>query len=173
MHRLSTAALVVAFLASLTVANLLAAHDPSWIYVNALVLIGLDLTTRDVLHDRWGRRRVPYMGALVLAGAAIAYLVNDDAQRVAIASACAFAAAFLVDAAVYAAVRWRPWLERVTLSNVPSSIVDSIVFPWIAFGALDWKVVAALAGCKIGGGVVWALVLERVTPVGVYARADA
>lgn len=168
MHRLPTAALVAAFLSSLVAANLLVAHDPSFVYVNALVLIGLDLTTRDVLHDRWGSRRWLYMGALVVAGALIAYLLNSDAQRVGIASAAAFTAAFLVDAVVYAGVWWRPWLERVTISNVPSSIVDSIVFPWIAFSGLDWKVAAGLAGCKIGGGCVWGIVLERFAWAGTY-----
>ncbi len=162
MHRVPTAVLVGLMLASIAVANLLTASDPSWVYVNAFVLIGLDLTTRDVLDDRWKRRRGVYLGLLVIAGAGIAYLVNDDAQRVAVASAVAFAAAFTTDSLVYARIRTRPWLERANLSNLPSAAVDSIVFPLLAFPSpLDWKVVVGLAGAKIGGGAVWSLLLEN------------
>lgn len=163
MHRVPTAVLVGLMLASIAVANLLTASDPSWVYVNAFVLIGLDLTTRDVLDDRWGRRRPLYLGLLVLAGASIAYVANDDAQRVAVASAVAFGAAFLTDSLVYARVRSRPWIERANISNMPSAAVDSIVFPLLAFpGPLDWKVVVGLAGAKIGGGAMWSLLLQNV-----------
>lgn len=162
MHRLPTFALVGAYLAAIVAANLLVASDPSWVYVNGFLFIGLDLTTRDVLHDRWGSRRVLYLALLVLAGSVISYLLNDDAQRIAIASAVAFAAAFTTDAVIYARVRYLPWLERANLSNVPAAVVDSIVFPLIAFaGPLDWKVVLGLAAAKIGGGAVWALALDR------------
>jgi hypothetical protein len=55
VHRIPTLALVGAYLAAIVAANLLVAHDPSWVYVNGFLFIGLDLTTRDVLHDRWGK----------------------------------------------------------------------------------------------------------------------
>lgn len=171
MSRIPTVALVGAYLAAIVAANLLVAHDPSWVYVNAFLFIGLDLTTRDALHDRWGRRRIPYLAGLVVAGSAISYLLNDDAQRIAIASAAAFAAAFTADAVIYMRVRWRPWLERSNMSNVPAALVDSLVFQLIAFpGPLDWKLVVGLAAAKIGGGLVWSLALERyVEPRRLYA----
>jgi hypothetical protein len=40
---------------------------------------------------------------MVIAGSIISYLLNDDAQRIAIASTVAFAAAFTTDAVIYAA----------------------------------------------------------------------
>jgi uncharacterized PurR-regulated membrane protein YhhQ (DUF165 family) len=162
VHRIPTLALVGAYLAAIVAANLLVAHDPSWVYVNGFLFIGLDLTTRDVLHDRWGARRVPYLALMVIAGSIISYLLNDDAQRIAIASTVAFAAAFTTDAVIYARVHRRPFLERANMSNIPAAVVDSIVFPLIAFpGPLDWKLVAGLAAAKIGGGAVWAIVLDR------------
>lgn len=163
----TTPALVVASLAAIVAANLLTTHDPRWAPVNAFFLIGLDLVCRDKLDDRWRRHRIWKMGALVLAGSAIAYAVNVDAKDVAIASAIAFAAAFSTDWAVYARLRARPWLERANWSNVPSSFVDSLIFPLLAFPAipghflgLDWFIVGSLFAAKVGGGALWALLLK-------------
>jgi hypothetical protein len=58
------------------------------------------------------------------------------------------------------------------MSNVPAAIVDSIVFPLIAFpgprpAAVEARTDPAVrssalaVAAKIGGGAVWALVLDR------------
>lgn len=156
-----TLLLVPLFLAAIVAANLLTASDPRWAVTNAFLLIGLDLVARDRLHDRWeGSSRWLKLGALVAAGSALSYLLNADAERIAIASAVAFAAAFTTDALVYAALRGRPWLERANWSNIPSSAVDSLVFPLLAFPVLDWHLVIGIAAAKIGGGAVWSLILK-------------
>lgn len=150
---------VLAILGSIVAANLLTAEfGLQQAIVNAFVLIGLDIVARDYLHDRW--HSWWRMGLLVAAGALVAYLVNADARTVAIGSACAFAAAFTVDAFVYGGVRERPWLERANLSNIPTAAVDSIVFAAIVFGAFDFYAMAAITFAKIGGGAVWALALR-------------
>ena len=155
------ALLVAAYLAAIVVANLLVTADPRWAVPNAFLLIGLDLVARDRLDDAWTRHRPAKMLALIAAGSVVSYLVNADAARVAVASCVAFGAALTVDWLVYAAVRTRPWLERATWSNLPSSAVDSVLFPLLAFpGPLDWVLVASLFAAKVGGGAVWALVLQ-------------
>jgi len=151
---------VLAYLAAIVVANLLTTSDPRWIPINGFLLIGADLVLRDRLDDEWRRHRVLKMGALVLAGSAISYAVNADASRVAIASAVAFAAAFTTDWIVYSALRDKPWLERANWSNVPSSAVDSILFPLIALPVVDWWIVGTLFAAKVGGGAVWSLILK-------------
>jgi len=46
--------LVNAYLAAIIAANLIVTHKgPTWSVYTAFVLIGLDLTTRDRLHDLW------------------------------------------------------------------------------------------------------------------------
>lgn len=51
---------------------------------------------------------------------------------------------------------------RVNGSNVPAALVDSIVFPTIAFGALlPWIVLGQFAA-KVLGGFVWSLLLNQV-----------
>lgn len=146
-------------------------RDPEFkkIY-NAFFLIGLDLTTRDALHDLWRRHRLPKMLALITAGAAISYAVNADAAKVAEASCVAFTAAALVDYAVYALLRRREWLERANVSNLAAAAVDSIVFPTIAFGGLMWGVTFGQFTAKVAGGVLWSLVLAYTRrPVAVPA----
>jgi hypothetical protein len=76
---------VAIYLAAIVVANLsVAALGPQAVIVNAFLLIGLDLTLRDKLHDRWNNDQLALrMGALILAGGVISYVLNRDAgQRV-------------------------------------------------------------------------------------------
>lgn len=156
---LRRASLIAAILASIVLANLLVTADPRWAVFDAFALIGLDLVARDRLHDLWRRHRALKLGALIGAGAALSYALNADAERVALASAIAFAAAFTADAIVYQAVRLRPWLERANISNLPSAAVDSVVFPAIAFG-LDPVLAFTIFAAKVGGGAFWSLVLQ-------------
>lgn len=162
--RLTIFGLVALFLAAIVAANLITTHyGPTASIYNAFFLIGLDLTTRDRLHDFWGEHRWPKMAALILAGSALSYLVNRDAARIAEASAIAFAASELVDALSYQAMHRRPWLERSNVSNVLSAAVDSAVFPTLAFGGTFlWGITFGQFTAKVAGGFLWSLILGRV-----------
>ena len=155
---------VLIYLASIVAANLIAARfGPSATVINAFVLIGLDLTLRDRLHDAWrGRGLVWRMGALILAGGALSALVNRDALPIALASSLAFSAAATVDAVSYAVLEKRSRAARVNGSNVLSAAVDSVVFLVVAFGWPPlWGVVLAQWVVKVLGGAVWYMVLTR------------
>jgi uncharacterized PurR-regulated membrane protein YhhQ (DUF165 family) len=168
-----TPVLVLLYLAAIVAANLSSTHfGPEASVVNAFLFIGLNLTTRDRLHDLWKTNRVVKMAALIATGSILSYLVNQDAARIALASCAAFAAAETVDFIVYS---WRrrqgvPWLERSNESNIASASVDSVIFPLIAFpGPLVWLIVFGQFTAKVAGGFVWSLALrgrrERVVPV--------
>lgn len=151
------------YLSAIVLANLTVAwFGPGVSIVNAFLFIGLDLTARDRLHDRWGGRGLVWkMGLLIAAGGAISYLLNRDAGRIALASTIAFTAAALVDGIVYFLLRRKTYLVRVNGSNIPAAAVDSIVFPTIAFGGfLPWITVGQFAA-KVAGGFVWSLILRR------------
>lgn len=46
--------MILMYLAAIVAANLLVARfGPSVVVLNAFLFIGLDITTRDSLHDRW------------------------------------------------------------------------------------------------------------------------
>ena len=51
------------------------------------------------------------------------------------------------------------WM-RINGSNVPSAMVDSLVFPTLAFGAFLWPIVLGQFVAKVLGGFVWSLIFE-------------
>jgi hypothetical protein len=149
--------IVAVYLAAVVAANLtVAAFGPTWSIVNAFLFIGLDLTSRDRLHEAWsGRNLAARMALLIAAGGAISYLLNRDAASIAIASTVAFVAAAIVDSVVYAALRSRSRFVRINGSNVAAAAVDSILFPTIAFGSFLPLIVVGQFAAKVLGGLVW------------------
>lgn len=163
-----SALLVAAYLGAIVLANLLvAALGPAVVPINALVLIGLDLTARDLLHERWqGRGLWLRMGLLIAAGGLISWLLNADAYRIALASTVAFVAAGAWDAGVYHLLRRSPRLYRINVSNVCAALIDSALFAVIAFApmaGLLWLIVVQWL-VKVLGGLVWSLILDRALP---------
>lgn len=158
---------IALYLAAIVAANLSVAYfGPSVVVVNAFLLIGLDLTLRDRLHDAWSGNGLRWkMSALIAVGGAISYVLNRDAGQIAIASTMAFAAASGADALVYSAMHRWPRLARINGSNVVAAAVDSVLFPTIAFGALLWPIVLGQFAAKVAGGFLWSLVLTRAVSV--------
>jgi hypothetical protein len=154
------------YLAAIVAANVTtAALGPSWSVVVAFLFIGLDLTTRDVLHDAWqGRDLMLRMGALIVVGGAISWVLTPGAGQIAVASTVAFMAAATADGLVYALLGDRAKRLRVNGSNVAGAAVDSVVFPAIAFGfPLLLPIMAGQFIAKVGGGAVWYEVLRAVS----------
>ena len=153
---IATAVLVHA--AAMILANLsVATFGPSVTPVNAFVLIGLDLTMRDWLHVRikpW------QMAALFAITGGLTYALNPAAGKIAVASACAFSAAALVDWATFTRLRGS-WMYRANGSNVAGAAVDSLIFPTLAFGALMPQIVLAQFMAKIAGGAIWTWIFNR------------
>jgi len=155
--------LVLTYIGAAALANVSAAvFGPVATPFNALLLVGLDLSCRDALHDAWGGRGLVWrMAGLVAVGGLVSGLVLPGARAVAVASAISFVAAGCVDAAVYHALRRRTARFRVNGSNVVASAVDSVLFPTLAFGAWMPLVVVGQWAAKVCGGYVWSLVLFR------------
>lgn len=163
------AGLVVLYLCAIVAANLIvAAHGP-WItpYI-AFVFIGLDLTTRDALHEHLnGATRWFSLGVLIALGGFLSYLLNADAAKIATASVVAFVAAGLTDTIVYEALRRTDRDTRVNASNIAAAAVDSILFLYIAFGVVNGISFVQFVA-KVAGGVVWLLIFKAQR--GVLAR---
>lgn len=155
---------VFLYLAAIVAANLSVAHfGPSSSVINAFLFIGLDLTARDGLHDRWQHRNLwRKMTMLIGAGSALSWLVNHNAGRIAAASFVSFAMAGAADALLYHRLRERPRLERVNGSNLLSAFVDSLAFPVLAFGwpPMLW-ICAGQFVAKFCGGLLWSWLLFR------------
>lgn len=150
--------LISIYVAAMVAANLLVWWLGPWFSpINAFVLIGLDLTMRDVLHERLSRWE---LAAVIAAGGLITWLVNPAAQMIALASATAFTAAALADWAAYAALHRQSWFIRANGSNVVGAAVDSVIFPTIAFGAFLPAIIALQFAAKVGGGAIWSVVMR-------------
>lgn len=153
---------VILYLVAIVLANLsVAALGPSVVVVNAFLFIGLDLTARDQLHEAWrGNNLLPKMAALIASGSILSWLLNRDAGSIALASFVAFAAAGTVDGIIYHFMGKYPRWLRINGSNVPSALVDSLVFPTLAFGTFLWPIVLGQFVAKTLGGFVWSLVFR-------------
>lgn len=154
---------VLVYLAAIVAANLLVvALGPAVTILDAFLLIGLDLTLRDRLHDRWaGQHLALRMGLLIAAGGLISWLVNGAAGPVALASTVAFAISASADGLAYAVLHRQPQLVRTNGSNLVGAAADSVIFPSLAFGAWLPLIVAGQFAAKALGGLAWSLVLRR------------
>ncbi len=148
---------MLVYAAAMTAANLSIAKFGVWVSpINAFFLIGLDLALRDWLHFRL---KIWQMGALIAFTGLMTFALNPAAGMIAVASACAFTAAALVDWLTFAKLRGS-WMLRANGSNVAGAAVDSIIFPTLAFGALMPQIVLMQFAAKVGGGYVWSLLLR-------------
>src|ERR1051326_582878 len=150
--------LIVLYLVAIVLANLsVTQFGPGVAVLNAFLFIGLDLTTRDRLHEKWqGHNLWPRMLTLIAAGSFLSYALNQNAGPIALASLVAFLLSGLADAGVYSLLHNRPYWQKVNGSNVVSALVDSLVFPVLAFGWPPlWGVILGQFAAKVVGGWVW------------------
>lgn len=154
----------ILYLVAIVAANLIVASVGAWITpLTGFLFIGLDITTRDKLHDSWENSGlVLKMALLISSGSVLSWLFNRNSGQIAIASFVAFAVSATVDAIVYAVVRGDKF-ERVNWSNLASAAVDSVLFPAIAFGwPPSMEIVYGQSTAKIAGGLFWSLILYQV-----------
>ena len=151
------------YIAALVLANLLVAWLGPWFSpINAFVLIGLDLSLRDKLHEQWQNDRlILKMGGLIIVASVVSYLLNPTAGTIALASFVAFALAMIADTIAYYFLREKPWMIRSNGSNVAGAAVDSIAFPTIAFGGFMLEIVALQFFAKVFGGGIWSYWLRK------------
>jgi hypothetical protein len=150
------------YLTAIILANLTITHFGSGAaVVVAFVFIGLDLTSRDKLHEAWqGRGFIWKMGTLIAVGSFISWLINRNAGTIAVASFVAFASASVVDTVIYQILHKRGYLVKVNGSNVFSALTDSLIFPTLAFGGFMPLVTLGQFAAKVAGGFIWALILK-------------
>ena len=152
-------ALVSVYVAAMVAANLLVWWLGPWFSpVNAFLLIGLDLTLRDVMQSRFDRWQ---LAGVIIAGGTLTWALNPGAAHIAIASAVAFTVSAVCDWAAYTWLRGRSWLVRSNGSNVVGAAVDSVLFPTLAFGTFMPAIIALQFAAKVSGGAIWSLVLGR------------
>ena len=155
---------VLVFLSSIVLANLSVAYfGPPSVIFNAFILIGLDLTLRDKLHEQWHGKNLAWkMILLVVVSGIITYLLNQGAGRIALASVLAFTGAMIVDILIYQKLFKHPLLVKMNGSNIGSAITDSVLFPTIAFGVFAPWIILGQLMAKIVGGFLWSIVIKSI-----------
>ena len=155
---------VFLYLLAIVLANLTVFwFGPTFVIINAFLFIGLDLTCRDRLHERWQNNHLFLkMSLLILTGSLLTVVFSIGAWQIAMASFVAFAAAGIVDSLFYQWLRNKPYTVKVNGSNIPSALVDSLVFPTLAFGGFLPLIVLGQFAAKVAGGFVWSLILEKL-----------
>jgi len=113
---------------------------PGLMAPSGVLMIGLALVLRDIVHERLGAR---YAAAAILVGAGLSFGLAPAA--LALASGLAFLFSEAADMAVYTPLRRRNLMAAVVASGFAGAVIDSALFLWLAFGSLDY-----LAGQVVG-----------------------
>jgi uncharacterized PurR-regulated membrane protein YhhQ (DUF165 family) len=100
------------------------------------------------------------MAAMILGTGALSYAINPATGMIAIASGVAFTAAALADWATFNTVTGN-WIKRNFAGNSVGALIDSVVFPTIAFGALMPVIVVAQFAAKVAGGAAWGFLINK------------
>jgi uncharacterized PurR-regulated membrane protein YhhQ (DUF165 family) len=132
---------------------------PGLMAPSGVLLVGVALVLRDVLHRAYGWEAAV---AAIFAGAGLsAYLAPPALVW---ASTAAFLLSEFADAAVYQPLYKRRLIVAVLLSGLAGSIVDSVMFLWLAFGDLSFvlgQVVGKLEMTALGALLLLALNARR------------
>jgi queuosine precursor transporter len=107
---------------------------------SGVLMIGLALVLRDAVHELAGAK---WAALAILVGAALSFGTSPAA--IALASAVSFALAELADMGVYSKLRARGKHWAVIGSGIVGAALDSVLFVWIAFGALELAAGTTLA----------------------------
>lgn len=135
---------VLAMAAVIVLSNVLVQHPINdWLTWGAfsypLVFLVNDLTNRAL--GPAAARRVAFIGFAV----AVAASLLLAPWRIALASGSAFIVAQLLDVAVFNRLRRASWWKAPLLGSLAASVIDTLVFFYLAFAgtALDWTLLAA------------------------------
>jgi len=155
---------VLIYLSSIVLANFIVLwFGPKSTIINAFLLIGLDLSLRDKLHDRWHHNKLWLkMFLLIFSGSLITYFLNRSALQIATASVVAFSFAAITDTIIYSFLFKQKFLVKANGSNVGGALVDSVLFPTIAFGVFMPFIVLGQFLAKAFGGLFWSVLLNRL-----------
>jgi uncharacterized PurR-regulated membrane protein YhhQ (DUF165 family) len=150
--------LIALYASAVIIANLLVAQfGPGITPINAFFLIGFDLALRNYLSFKMNRSQ---MAMMILGTGVLSYLLNSAAGMIAIASGVAFTLAALADWMTFNTVTGK-WMTRNLAGNSVGALVDSLVFPTLAFGSLMPMIVVAQFVAKVAGGTLWGYLINR------------
>jgi len=165
MHK--TVYCVVFYLAAILMANGLVSYfGQEALPFTSFFLIPFDLLARDVLHEEWKDDIFLWtkMTSLIIGGAILSYVTSIATPAVSFASGVSFLLMGMTNAFVYFLMMRAPRMIRMNVSNLFAAIVDSLVFPLLAFGTIVISLSVAQAVSKTAGGFFWTLLFLYCFP---------
>ncbi|NCU18056.1 VUT family protein [Pallidibacillus pasinlerensis] len=172
------------YLSAIILANVLTAKFPP-IALGALFfpvgsfLIGATFIFRDLVQNKYGRKRTYMFITLALVLSAIASYMLGDTLMIVFASAVSFIISEVCDTEIYTRMK-SAFIKRVFISGVVGGTLDSVVFVVIGMsplgaGFLPWELVPnAIMGqllAKIGLQAIGALVLYQAIKIPKFKEA--
>lgn len=141
--------------------NLIHYFGPIALPITSFFVIPLDLIIRDILQYKWGKSYKLKIAALIMSGSLVTFLLNIEAYNVALASFCAFSCAGLLDTLIFTRLKNSSFQKRIIVSNLFSTVLDSIVFQTVAFNNVRLDIVSLHCGLKIAGSFFWVFCLNK------------
>ena len=143
---------IVLYLLSIVMANFVTAafaplHAGIFIVPMGTLLIGVTFILRDLVQNKYGRKKTYVIIAAALLLSAVASYLHGDTLLIVAASAVSFAIAETTDTEIYTRLRL-PMAWRVFYSGIVGGLLDSIIFVVIALSPLGanflpWEAVPA------------------------------
>jgi len=122
----------------------------------AVFLIPFDFVLRCLFHETWkGLELILKLGALVIIASVATYLINSNAQNIALGSAFGFISAQIVAGIFYQLALKKSYFVKVNGSDAIGILIDSIVFQIIAFSIINYEITISQFLLKITGGLFW------------------
>jgi uncharacterized PurR-regulated membrane protein YhhQ (DUF165 family) len=129
---------------------------PKGLIITALLLIPFDFVVRCLFHETWkGMELIFKLGALVAFSGLLTYLINSQAQNIALASVIGYTTAQVGAGVFYQFFIRSPYWVKVNGSDLVGIIIDSIIFQLVAFNDVDPWITFSQTGLKMVGGVFW------------------
>lgn len=159
---IQTLPIVIVYLIVIVCANIsVALFGETAFYINGFLLIPFDMFSRDALHEKWKNKNITLrMGSLIVLGGLLTYFLNQDTSLIAIASVVSFTVSSIVDALVYQKLINKTKFVRMNVSNIFSSILDTLLFITMVFG-FSWKIILIQSLIKFGGGLLFTTLLKN------------
>ena len=153
--------LITLFLLTIIGANsTIAVLGPEYIGIVSFLVIPIDFIVRDHLHEKWqGRELWKKMFLLIFFGSFLSLICNLNSWKIAVASFFGFLLSSLMDAIVYNWLKNSSILIKGNFSNFAFALVDSIVFPLLAFGLINTQIFINQFLFKFLGGILFTLIL--------------
>jgi uncharacterized PurR-regulated membrane protein YhhQ (DUF165 family) len=145
------------YLIAFVIANLIVFFFGSTgLIFTALFLIPFDFVMRCLFHETWkGKELILKLGLIVISASLITFVINKDALNIALGSSIGFILSQIFAGIFYQVFIKKSYFIKVNGSDAVGILIDSIAFQLIAFGIIDYKIMASQFILKRIGGLFW------------------